>query len=595
MKYDRLCRPLLAMLLSMLSCITAAVAPDAAAEGVKTLHLLLTNSETGLDPAIASDISTESLNENIFDPLLHYDYLARPVQLQGNTAQAMPQVSEQGRTYLFTLKKGILFAPDPAFKGKARELTAFDYVYSIKRLYDPALKSPWLFLFEGKIVGDEVLRTHAGKFDYDAPLAGLVALDRYTLRIRLRRADANFPFYLAMSATSALAREVVEAYPGQTGNHPVGTGAFMLGQWQRASRIELLANPNYHRLFHATPGTDPAAQAIARALEGQPLPRVQRIEVKIVEEHQARMLGFFNGQFDYLEQVPPAMSEMVLAGGKLKPQLAARGIRMSLFTPLQTYYMWMNMDDPVLGGYTPQRIALRRAIALSYNREEDIRVLDKGLALPAQSPLPPNVLGYDPAYRSSVAYDPALANALLDRYGYQRRDADGYRLQPNGQPLALLMHTLPSTEGRLRDEVWRKALASIAIRVSFKSDKKTEVIKAARLGRVQMFELNWVADFPDGDNFFQLLYGPNAGRANYARFNLPAYNALYEQARALGDVAARKPIYRQMMQLIDAYNPWVIRTYPISVDLRQPWLKNYMRHPVEFTNWRYLDIEDRRH
>jgi len=144
--------------------------------------------------------------------------------------------------------------------------------------------------------------------------------------------------------------------------------------------------------------------------------------------------------------------------------------------------------------------------------------------------------------------------------------------------------------GRLRDELWRRNLAAIGLRVVFKSDKKTEIIKASRLGKVQMFETNWVADFPDGDNFFQLLYGGNIGRANYARFNLPAYNQLYERVRSMPDAPARTRLFDDMSQLIHAYNPWVLLTQPISADLRQSWLKNYKRHPVEFSNWRYLDI-----
>ncbi|HEV7817308.1 MAG TPA: ABC transporter substrate-binding protein, partial [Janthinobacterium sp.] len=208
----------------------------------------------------------------------------------------------------------------------------------------------------------------------------------------------------------------------------------------------------------------------------------------------------------------------------------------------------------------------------------------------AQSPLPPNVLGYDPDYRSPVAYDPALARALLDRFGY-RLQKDGFRSRPDGTPLTLTMYTEASTMGRLRDELWRKNLTAIGLRVVFKSDKKTEIIKASRLGKVQMFETNWIADFPDGDNFFQLLYGPNSGRANYANFNLPAYNKLYEEARLLPDSPRRQALYRDMSQLIQAYNPWVLLTHPISADVRQPWLKNYKRHPVEFTNWRYLDLD----
>jgi len=554
----------------------------------KVLHMFLSTSETGLDPAVASDNATLSLLENLFDPLLRYDYLARPAMLRPNTAVAMPTVSSDGLTYTFRIRPGIHFTPDPAFKGRKREVTAADYVYSLKRLYDPALKSPWAYMFEGKIAGDAALRE---RFGPDVPVAGLQALDRYTLRIRLTAPDNNFLFYLATAASSVVAREVIEAYPGQAGNHPIGTGPFMLGEWKRSDRIVLLANPDSTAVFAATPGDDPQDRAIAAALKGKRLPRVDRVEVRIAEEFQGRMLGFLNADYDYLEQIPESMTEMVVHDGALKPELAARGIVLSRFPVLQTYYMWMNMTDPVVGGYSKDRIALRRAISMAYNSAEDIALLKKGFAIKAESPLPPNVRGYDPRYRSPVPYDPALANALLDRHGYDGRDPDGFRRAPDGKPLTLQMHSEATVGGRLRDELWRKCLNAIGVRVVFKSDKKTEIIKASRLGTVQMFESNWIADFPDGDNFYQLLYGPNAGRANYARFNLPQYNVRYEKARLLQDGAERNELYFEMNQLLHAYNPWVPLTHVLSGDLRHPWLKNYKRHPVEFTNWRYLDID----
>jgi ABC-type transport system substrate-binding protein len=571
---------------------TAPVAAPAAAHAAthvpKVLHMFLSTSEAGLDPAVGSDLASLSLLENLFDPLLRYDYLARPVKLQGNTTSGLPDVSADGRSYTFHIRPGIHFTPDPAFKGQQRELTAQDYVYSLKRLYDPALKSPWSYLFDGKLLGDAALKT---VFNIDTDIPGLQAVDRYTLRIRLNEPDNNFLFYMAMPATSVVAREVIEAYPGQAGNHPVGTGPFLLGDWKHSDRMVLLANPDSSAVFHATPGSDPADRALGAALEGQKLPRVDRVEVKIAEEFQGRMLGFLNGEYDYLEQVPESMTEMVIQNGQLKPALAARGMQLTRFPVLQTYYMWMNMDDPVIGGYGKEKVALRRAIELGYNSVEDIALLKKGFAIKAESPLAPGVLGYDPNYRSPVPYDPALANALLDRFGYGKRDADGFRRQPNGQPLTLTMSSEATVSGRLRDEFWRKCLNAIGLRVVFKSDKKTEIIKASHLGKVQMFETNWVADFPDGENFYQLLYGPNAGRANYARFNLPAYNVRYEQARLLSDGPARDKLYVEMNQLIHAYNPWVPLTQLLSADLRQPWLKNYKRHPVELTQWRYLDVD----
>jgi ABC-type transport system substrate-binding protein len=591
----------LAAALLALACAPGSAAPadTQAAAGTavpaaapKVLHTFLSTGETGLDPAVASDIATLALLENLYDPLLRYEYLARPVKLQPNTVRAMPQVDVAGTTYTFQLAPGTYFTPDPAFKGKKREVTAEDYVYSLKRLYDPELKSPWLFLLEGKLAGDAALKT---RFSYATSIPGLQAVDKYTLRIRLSKPDPNFLFYLAMPATGVVAREVAEAYGSQMGNHPVGSGPFLVGEWKRSDKITLQANPDFRAtVFHAGADVPEADRAYAAALEGKRLPLVDRIEVKIMEEYQSRMLGFLNGEFDYIEQVPESMKDMVLRADTpaptLKPELARKGMQLSPFPVLQTYYMWMNMEDPLIGGYSKDKIALRRAIALSYNSPEDVALLKKGLALPAQSPLPPNVLGYDAEYRSPVSYNPALARALLDRYGY-RPGKDGFRTLPDGQPLTLTMHSEPSMVGRLRDELWRKGLNSIGLRVQFKSDKKTEIIKASRLGKVMMFETNWIADFPDGDNYFQLLYGPNSGRANYARFNLPEYNQRYEQARQLGDTAERRVLYREMNQLIHAYNPWVLLTHPISADIRQPWLKNYKRHPVEFTNWRYLDIE----
>jgi ABC-type transport system substrate-binding protein len=537
----------------------AAAAPAAGALAAdKVLHAFLSTGETGLDPAVASDLASLSLLENLFDPMLRYDYTARPVKLVPNSLREMPASDASGTVWTFHLKPGIFFSDDQVFKGKKREVTAADYKFAIERLLDPALKSPWAFMFEGK-------------------LADLRALDKYTLRLTLKEPDPSLLFYLALPATGAVAKEVTEAYGSQVGNHPVGSGPFVIEQWKRSDKITLAANRGYHQSW-----------------QGQRLPIVDKVEVKIMEEYQSRVLGFLNGEFDYIEQVPESMRELVLDRASpapaLRKELAARGMVLSPFPVLQTYYMWMNMDDPVIGGYSKEKVALRRAIALGYNSPEDIALLKKGLAIPAQSPLPPNVLGYDPAYRSPISYNPKLAKALLDRFGY-RVGKDGYRTQPNGQPLALVMHSEPTMVGRLRDELWRKNLNALGIRVSFKTDKKTEIIKASRLGKVQMFETNWIADFPDGDNFFQLLYGPNSGRANYARFNLPEYNQRYEQARLLGDGPQRNALYREMKQLIHAYNPWVLLIHPISADIQQPWLKNYKRHPVELTNWRYLDIE----
>ena len=265
-----------AVLALVLSAGPALAAEPPVAAAPKVLHAFLSTGETGLDPAVASDIASLSLLENLFDPLLRYDYLARPVKLQANTLSAMPTVEDNGLSYTFHLRQDVYFTPDPAFQGAHRQVTAQDYVYSLKRLYDPTLKSPWLFLLEGKIAGDEALKA---AFSYDSNIAGLQAVDKFTLRIKLNAADPNFLFYLATPSTGVVAREVMEAYGAQAGNHPVGTGPFLMGRWKHSDQITLLANRDFRPTM----------------FEGRRLPLLDQVDIKIVEEYQSRLLCFVNG------------------------------------------------------------------------------------------------------------------------------------------------------------------------------------------------------------------------------------------------------------------------------------------------------------
>src|SRR5512135_1080061 len=228
--------PRLPIAIATLLLCAAAGASHAAARPVKVLHLASIQAENSFDPARESEEASLQYCENIFDSMLGYDYLARPVKLVPNTLTALPQVSQNGTEYTFHIRPGIYFAADPAFRGRPRELVAEDYAYSLKRLLDPAIRSPWQFLLAGKIVGAEQVEAAAaasGRFDYDAPIAGLQAIDRYTLRIRLRAPDFKLPYILATPATGALAREVVERYGSDVGAHPVGTGPYLLKEWRR--------------------------------------------------------------------------------------------------------------------------------------------------------------------------------------------------------------------------------------------------------------------------------------------------------------------------------------------------------------------------
>jgi peptide/nickel transport system substrate-binding protein len=257
-----------------------------------------------------------------------------------------------------------------------------------------------------------------------------------------------------------------------------------------------------------------------------------------------------------------------------------------------TRWTYFNMEDPVVGGYTPPQIALRRAISMGYDEKEAIRVLLKGRAAPAQSPIPPGIAGYDPKQRTlAQLYDPAAARALLDRFGYKDRDGDGYRETPEGKPLALEFWSAPSLIARQGDELWKKNMDAIGIRMVFKKDKTPELRKMARQGKIPMRADGWNADYPDAENYMQLLYGPNAGQENQARFRLAEFDALYDRARTLPDSAERTALFDKMTELVLAYAPWRLTEHRFEDQLLQPWVGPYLPHPIKGQVWQYVDVD----
>jgi ABC-type transport system substrate-binding protein len=580
--------------------------PASPADPAKVLRIAFQNAESTFDPALFQDTYSAMVADNILDAMLRYDYLARPAKVIPNTVEALPEISADGLTYTFRVRPGIYFTPDAAFKGKRRELVAADYAYSILRFYDPKVKSPNLYLVEGKIAGLDEAAARArktGTFDYDARYPGLQVLDRYTLRVRLTRPDSSFLYNMAIPQFGAVAREVAEFHSGDVGSHPVGTGPYRLLHWRRGHRIVLEANPEYRETYLAEPQAPPvdigdslpraySDAEIVRDIGGRKLPIIGRVEISIIEENQPRWLAFANGEHDLLQWVPAEFINTVAPDGKLAPYLAKRGVRLQREVAPRTGYTYFNLNDPMIGGYGPENVALRRAITLGYNVSEEIRVLRKNQAIAAQTPIPPGVSGYDPALRSpSSEYSPARAKALLDMFGFVDRDGDGYRERPDGSPLFIEMASRTDSEARTFDELWRRGMDEIGVRMVFRKSRFADLLKESLANRLQMWMLSWSANVPDGDMFMQMFYGPNSGSSNDAHFRLAAYDRLYEEARVLQDSPQRRALYLSMNKLILAYAPWVMHVHHVNTHLASPWLKGFRQHPFFSAPWRYLDID----
>ncbi len=568
----------------------------------KVLRYAFPVAETGFDPAQVSDLYSRTVIAGIFEAPLAFDFLARPFKMKPVTLADIPTVSDNSTRFTFRVKPGIYFADDPAFKGVRRELTAQDYVYSLKRHYDPITKSPNLYRLESaKILGLSALRTKimAAKqpFPYDTEVEGLRALDRYTFEIKLAEPSPRFHQEALTDSGSfgAVAREVVEMYGDKIMEHPVGTGPFKLAEWRRSSRIVLARNTGFREMYYdeEAPADDARSVAIAKAFKGKRMPMLDRVEISIIEESQPRWLSFLNQQTDFMERLPNEFSNVAIPNNVIAPNLAKQGISMEQ-SPLvdATLASLFNQDSPVVGGYTPDKVALRRAISLAYNSEEEVRVVRRNQAVLAQSAVAPLTYGYNPQFKSEMStFDVARAKALLDLYGYVDKDGDGWRDLPDGKPLVLEYATQPDQASRQLVELWQKSMKAIDIKIVFKSAKWPENLKASKAGKLMMWGVAWAAGSPDGDTFLALAYGPNIGGSNHARFNLPAFNKLYLKQSQLPDGPERLAVMEEASKLMVAYVPYKISGHRVATDLVHPWVVGYRRNPFVRDFFKYLDID----
>jgi len=574
----------------------------------KVLRICFSSAETSFDPARISDIYSRAVTGHIFESFYGYDHLARPPRVVPVLADGMPESSDDFRVWTVRIKQGIYFSDDPAFKGQKRELTAEDLIYGFKRLVDPANKSPnATAALEENMLGLAEARKAAidGKkpFDYDTPIPGLKALDRYTVRFTLAEPRPRFVTSMLTHASiaGAQAREVVEFYGDKIGDHPVGTGPFRLKQWVRSSRIVLERNPQFREvLYDAQPAPDDAdGQAIAARLKGRRLPLVDGVEISIIEESQPRWLSFLNAQIDgllsNLASVPSEFVTVAAPNGKIAPNLAKRGIKLFRTLQADSALMYFNMEDPVVGGYTPEKIALRRALSLAYDIDGEIYRIRRGQAVRAQAPVVPHTSGYDPKFKSEMGdYDPPRAKALLDLYGYVDRDGDGWREMPDGKPLTLVVSTEPDQIYRQYNDLMRRCWGEIGIRIEFEQQQWPAHLKQALAGKLQIWALGSSATDPDGQTALQRLYGPQGGQQNLARFKLPAFDRIYERMSSLPDGPEREALFREAKRLAVAYMPYRHQVHRIAVEVAHPWVFGY-RRPVFWNYWWHLvDVDPAR-
>jgi len=552
-----------------------------------------------LDPVSGSSVYDNTAIVQVYETLLQYAYLQRPLELEPLLLAEMPVELDGGTRYRFKLRDDVYFQDDPCFpNGRGRRLVTDDVFYSWKRFADPTYRLENWARVDNMIVGFDEFKDEQGarvargeRFDYSAPVEGMVKINDREFEVVLREANRQFLFKIATFQTAIVPREAVEHYgPDQMNRRMVGTGPFRLVEWLPGTRITFERNPTFREVFYPTAMSDEdRARGLDRAV-GERLPIVDRVEFTYFVETTPMWLEFKAGQLDFTT-VPQAAYEEAFdqRRGQLRREWRGRGIDYQPVPLADFIYRGFNMLDPLVGGYTPDRIALRRAIAMCLDLEEINRSRYNNLPIIYDGFIPPGVDGHLPA----GTLQPPNRGPNFDEARRLLREA-GYTVV-NGRVTDLPPIDLFTSRGADSEqivEMFARNLTQVGIRINPRYVDFAQLVEALNDSRAPMFSLAWSLAYPDAEYNLQLFYGPNrAPRPNNFNFENEEYDRLYRKIKTMPPSSERTAIYRRMQEIVNEYCVFLGSQARIRQYLVHPWLKNFKATEDFYNFYKYLDVE----
>ena len=545
------------------------------------VHSFLDANIAHLDPIHSTNKYSSIINSSIFEGLYHYHYFKRPITLEPQLAEAMPEVSSNGLEYTIKIKKGVVFQDDPAFEnGKGRELVAEDFIFSWKRLADPKTKALGWWLFDGLIVGLNEWRDkmREGSVNYESPVAGLQAIDTHTLKVTLTRKSFQFLHFLATPPTMVVAKEVVNKYGKEIINHPVGTGAFYLKSWTRNSEVRLVKNPSYREVLYPSEASEEIKKAGLLKNAGKRLPLADEINVKIYTERQPLWLAFLKGELDH-GIIPKDNYDQVFENDRIKPIFTDRGIGIHYQFRPDVVYLSFNMENPILG----KNKKLRQALASALDKKLILEKFYNKRGTVAETPIPPGLDAYDPNYKHPVQFDIEKAKKLMAEAGY-----------PNGKGLPVFDYDLPNvaTWARHFGEYLKDTWSKIGVNIKLQTNTWPQFDKKIKTKKATMFDMAWMADYPDSENFLQLFYSKNISPGpNNSNFVNREYDDIYEQSVNLKPGPKRTELFKKMRDIINDEMPAIFTVHRIFRLPYHGWLEGYYEFPIVYEHLKYMSVD----
>lgn len=535
-----------------------------------------------LDPVRADDLASRDLSALVYDTLVQYDYLRRPYTLKPSMLTGMPRVSAEFTRFEFELRDDLYFHDDPCFAGGvSRKVTAHDVKFSLLRFADVRMHSPVYWMFRNKIAGLEEFRAatrRAGTDEwapYEMDIPGIKVLSSRKFVITLTKPDPRFLYMLAIPNAGIVSRQAVRFYKSRIGQHPVGSGPFILKRWIHNLHLDFVRNPGYR--------TEYFPEAENPADRKKKLPLLDAVYICQIRQPMTAWMMFLQGRLD-LNALDKDNLDTMLSGNTLIPALKRRRVRLLSNPEFEIRYIGFNFADPKLRN----NLKLRQALSLSYNVSRRVAHAG-GQLIPVQCAIPPGVSGYDRNYRNPFAhYDLEKARQLLAEAGYP-----GGIDPETGKPLTLTFDqsgndTAHRQMGELAVDDWRQ----LGINVISVLNSKPRFFEKLRQKRFQLFRLSWVGDYPDAENFLQLFYSGNAGSCNRTGFADAGFDRMFERSIKLPDSPERNRLYAEMAKLAAEKCAWIYEGIPVNAMLYHGFVENYRECDFAFVRWKYLNIND---
>ena len=539
--------------------------------------------------------------------------------------------------YKISIKPGILFQPHPAFAKDennnylyhdldiadlknvntlsdfdntgTRELLASDYIYQIKRMAHPRIHSPIAGLMEKYIFGlDKFSITlkdiYKNKSDKrflnlnDYSLSGVKLIDKHTFEIVLKEKYPQFLYWLSMSFFSPIPWEA-DLFYSQKGLveknisldwYPVGTGPFMLTENNPNRRMVLERNPNFRGESFPIDGEDIDLNIGLLEDAGKKMPFIDKAIYSLEKESIPAWNKFLQGYYDTSGIVSDSFDQAIQfsaqGDAQLTDEMQQKGIKLLTATTASTYYMGFNMADDLVGGDNERARLLRRAISIAVDYEEYISIFANGRGKPAQGPIPPGIFGHIPGEAGINPYIYYWGNNRAVRrpikHAKELMQKAGYKNGINevtGKPLVLNLDTPAAGPGSKAAFDWlRKQFSKLGINLVIRATDYNRFQEKMRKGTAQIFQWGWNADYPDPENFFFLLYGPNAkinhNGENAANYKNEKFDLLFDQMKSMKNGHNRQKLIDQMVELVRYDAPWLWGYHPVGFSLHHDWYKN---------------------